>query len=203
MEVPRLEVESELQLTAFARATATPDPSLIWDLHHSSRQRWILNPLSKARDRTCILMVPSQICSHCITTETPNSSFSTAVISHSVDAPPFIHLLLSLCFSALSCFVFTVSSTINVLYGTYPALYALAFIAFIFKWVDTQVWIARLKGVYVSVSIDISRLFSIKGCNTTHFHQEWMRVDAFLPYSHGHQVSFVFFFFGWSKCSKC
>ena len=25
-------------------------------LYHSSRQRWILNPLSKARDRTCVLM---------------------------------------------------------------------------------------------------------------------------------------------------
>ena len=30
-------------------------------LHHSSRQRQILNPLSKARDQTCNLMVPSQI----------------------------------------------------------------------------------------------------------------------------------------------
>ena len=35
--------------------------SHVCDLHHSSRQRWILNPLSKARDRTCNLMVPSQI----------------------------------------------------------------------------------------------------------------------------------------------
>ena len=31
-------------------------------LHHSSRQRWILNPLRKARDQTRNLMVPSQIC---------------------------------------------------------------------------------------------------------------------------------------------
>ena len=30
-------------------------------LHHSSWQRWILNPLSEARDRTHSLMVPSQI----------------------------------------------------------------------------------------------------------------------------------------------
>ena len=30
-------------------------------LHHSSWQRWILDPLSKARDRTRNLMVPSQI----------------------------------------------------------------------------------------------------------------------------------------------
>ena len=30
-------------------------------LHHSSRQRQIFNPLSKARDRTCNLMVPRRI----------------------------------------------------------------------------------------------------------------------------------------------
>ena len=30
-------------------------------LHHSSRKHWILNPLSKDRNRTCNLMVPSQI----------------------------------------------------------------------------------------------------------------------------------------------
>ena len=30
-------------------------------LYHSSQQRWILDLLSKARDRTCNLMVPSQI----------------------------------------------------------------------------------------------------------------------------------------------
>ena len=35
--------------------------SCICGLHHSSRQRQILNPLSEARDRTCILMDTSQI----------------------------------------------------------------------------------------------------------------------------------------------
>ena len=34
-------------------------------------QRWILNPLSGARDQTCILMDTSQICSCCPTTGTP------------------------------------------------------------------------------------------------------------------------------------
>jgi len=61
MEVPRPGVESELQLTAYASATAMPDPSHTCDLHHSSRQRWILNPLSEANDQTCNLMVPSWI----------------------------------------------------------------------------------------------------------------------------------------------
>ena len=50
MEAPRLGVKLELQLPAYTAATATPDLSSICDLHHSSQQRWILNPLSKARD---------------------------------------------------------------------------------------------------------------------------------------------------------
>ena len=56
MEAPRLGVESKLQLLAYATATAVPDPSSICDLYHSSRQCWVLNPLSETRDRTCVLM---------------------------------------------------------------------------------------------------------------------------------------------------
>ena len=48
MEVPGLRVRSELQLSATVTATATPDLSHVQDLHHSLRQRQILNPLSKA-----------------------------------------------------------------------------------------------------------------------------------------------------------
>ena len=55
MEVPRLGVESELQLPAYDTATAMRDPSHVFDLHHSSWQRRILNPLSEARDQTHIL----------------------------------------------------------------------------------------------------------------------------------------------------
>ena len=61
MEVPRLGVELELQLPPYTTATATWDPSCVCDLHHSSWQRWIVNPLSKGRDRTRNLMVPSRI----------------------------------------------------------------------------------------------------------------------------------------------
>ena len=50
MEVPRLGVESELQLLAYATATAMPDLSCVCDLYHSSRQCQNLNPLRKARD---------------------------------------------------------------------------------------------------------------------------------------------------------
>ena len=49
MEVPRLGVESELQLPACATATATPDPSQVCYLHHGLQQCQILNPLSEAR----------------------------------------------------------------------------------------------------------------------------------------------------------
>ena len=56
MEVPRLGVESELQLPAYATATAMWDLSCICNQHHSSRPCCILKPLSKARDRTHILM---------------------------------------------------------------------------------------------------------------------------------------------------
>ena len=56
MEVPRVGVESELQLPAYATASVTLDLSCIGDLHHSLQQCQILNPLSKARDRSPILM---------------------------------------------------------------------------------------------------------------------------------------------------
>ena len=62
MEVLRLGVESELQLPAYTTATATGDPSCACYLYHSSLQRWILNALSEAKDRTCGLMDTSQIC---------------------------------------------------------------------------------------------------------------------------------------------
>ena len=42
----RLRAESKLQLLAYASATAMPDLSCIYDLHCSSWQCWILNPLS-------------------------------------------------------------------------------------------------------------------------------------------------------------
>ena len=61
MEAPRLGVESELQLLAYATATATRDLSRVCNLHHSSWQHQILYPLSEARDQTLNLMLTSQI----------------------------------------------------------------------------------------------------------------------------------------------
>ena len=71
MEVPRLAVESELQLLAYATATVTLDLSHICDRHHNSWQHQILNPLREAKDRTYIRMDTSQIHFHCATTGTP------------------------------------------------------------------------------------------------------------------------------------
>ena len=61
IEVPRLGVKPELQLLAYTTATATRDPSCICNLHHSSWQFWVLNPLSEARDRTRTLVDTSQV----------------------------------------------------------------------------------------------------------------------------------------------
>ena len=61
MEVPRLGAQPELQLPAYTPATATRDPSRICNLHHSSGQHRILNPRSKARDWTCILVDISRV----------------------------------------------------------------------------------------------------------------------------------------------
>ena len=71
MEALRLGVQLELQLLAYARATATRDPSLVCDLYHSSWQHRILSPLSKGRDQTCNLMFLVGFANHCATTGTP------------------------------------------------------------------------------------------------------------------------------------
>ena len=73
MEIPRLGVELELQLPVYTTATAIWDLSRVCNLHHSSWQRRILNPLSKARDQTRILKDTSQILFCCATIGTPFS----------------------------------------------------------------------------------------------------------------------------------
>ena len=72
MEVPKLGVQSELQLPAYTTATATPDLNHVCDLHHSSQQRRIPNLLSEARDRMHNLMVPSPVRFHCVMIGTPH-----------------------------------------------------------------------------------------------------------------------------------
>ena len=75
MEVPRLRVYLELQLLAYATASATPALSQVCDLHHSSLQQWILNPLSEARHQAHNLMDPSPIRFRCATVGSPQWPF--------------------------------------------------------------------------------------------------------------------------------
>ena len=72
MVVHRLGVKLELQLPAYATATEMPDPSRICDLHHTSQQPQIADPLSEASDQTRILMDTSWIHFRCAITGTPS-----------------------------------------------------------------------------------------------------------------------------------
>lgn len=56
---------------AYAATTAMPHLCRICDLRYSSWQCWILKPLSKARDRTLILMDTTLVCYHWAMTGTP------------------------------------------------------------------------------------------------------------------------------------
>ena len=76
MEVPRLVVQSELWLPVYARGTAMWDPSCscVCNLHHSSLQCQIPDPLREARGRTHVLMDVSQVCN---------------LLNHSENSQPF------------------------------------------------------------------------------------------------------------------
>ena len=86
MEVPRLGV----QPPAYTTGTVMWDPSCVCDLHHSTGQRQILNPLSKARGWTCILKDASQIHSHWAMTGTPTQCISWCN-TYEVDLPKRPH----------------------------------------------------------------------------------------------------------------
>ena len=62
MEIPRLGVKSELP--AYTIATASLDLSPFCDLHHSSLQLWIFNPIIEARDQTYFFMDPIWVHHH-------------------------------------------------------------------------------------------------------------------------------------------
>ena len=76
IEILRLRVESELQLPAYTTATSTPDLDNACGLHQRSWQCQILNPLSKARSQTSILMDTSQVRYCWATVGTPHLSLS-------------------------------------------------------------------------------------------------------------------------------
>ena len=80
MEVPRLGVELERQLLAYATATATLDLSHVFSLYHSLQRYWILKPLSEARDWTLIFMDTSWVCN--LLSHNGNSNFFFLLFKH-------------------------------------------------------------------------------------------------------------------------
>ena len=108
MEVPRLGVKWKLKLPAYTTAIAMQDPSCVCNLHHSSWHYRIPNPLSKARDRTCVLMDTSWIHFLCVRTGTPKLYISTSTISI-LSRPYFIYFwfLLFLGFFIVEIFFFS------------------------------------------------------------------------------------------------
>ena len=77
-EIPRLGVELGLELQAYTTAIAMRDQSHVCNLYHSSQQHRIPDPLSKARDRTHMLMDTGWIHFRCATWETPQDFFFNA-----------------------------------------------------------------------------------------------------------------------------
>ena len=95
MEVPKLRVKLELWLPAYTTATATWDLRWVCNPHHSSWKRRILNPLSKAKDRTRILM---------------DTSWVHNPLSHNGNSPN--------CFKYIQIIIFF--SQLEFIYFTYP-----------------------------------------------------------------------------------
>ena len=58
MEVPRLGVESELQLPAYTTDTVKPDPSQVCNLHHSSWQSQIWPGIETASSWVLVRLLP-------------------------------------------------------------------------------------------------------------------------------------------------
>ena len=71
MEVPRLGVQSKLQLPAYTSATAMQNLSRVCDLPHSSQQCQVLNPPSEDWDQSHNIMVPRRIRFCCAVIGTP------------------------------------------------------------------------------------------------------------------------------------
>ena len=76
MEVLSLGIKLEIQLLAYTIASVMWDLSHICDLHHRSWQHQSPDPLSKARDRTSILVDTSRIPFRCATKGTPSTTSS-------------------------------------------------------------------------------------------------------------------------------
>ena len=91
-----------------SHSNARSEPHL--NLHHSSRQCRILNPLGEARDWTCYLTVPSWIRFCCSTMGTPAFSFSHYL--HQV--PSQVIRYISLCYTAGSHCLSTLNAVVCI-----------------------------------------------------------------------------------------
>ena len=127
-------------MLAYNTATATSDLSHTCDLHHSSPQCQILNPLSEARDRTHGLMVPTQICFRCATTGTPNCNISLLAVRISLLSlyPPHSHSFKILVLEPQSSQLFPLHR------GVFPMNDPLLFFQPIFLSVSFKTWVSEL-----------------------------------------------------------
>ena len=118
MEVPRLGVQSELQLPASTTDTATWDPSHLCNPKHSSQQHWILSLLSETRDPTRILLVTIWAHYHLAKTRTPAIILKAIhLLQHSFLSVPLVSIKLS-CSKKNTVFVETSAlQTIPLLLG--------------------------------------------------------------------------------------
>ena len=86
MDVHGAGVKLELQLLANTTVTAKLDSSCICNLRRSLQQHRILNPLSKARDRTCVFHVG--FLTHWAILATPSPHFLSQKLRGQLDQPP-------------------------------------------------------------------------------------------------------------------
>ena len=75
LEVSQLGVKLELQLLAYATATAMQDPRYVCDLHHSLWKCQIPNPLSEGGIKPTFSWIVFWICFHCSMMGTPKVLF--------------------------------------------------------------------------------------------------------------------------------
>ena len=91
MEVPRLGDESELQLPAYTTASATPDPSHVYKLHHGSRKCWTLTHCARPGFKPISSWILVRFISAEPQRELPISLFFSLLcggVSHSITCSP-------------------------------------------------------------------------------------------------------------------
>ena len=114
MDIPGLGIKLELLLLTYTVATATPDPSRVCNLHHSSWQHWILNPLSEARNQALILM---------------DTSWVLNLLSHNRNSP-FLLFYMKLVFWILEKYLLALLTSESSFFSWFYVLLKTWFLAF-------------------------------------------------------------------------